>query len=149
MPGRGGAIAALVRQAGVVGLARVAVRVDVDGGADQPGDAVGELVPGVGGDLVGVEQAEPGVDHDSRLGVQAVTDPAQPQTGDVAHAGDVAQGPLGPVDQFGLDPVHEPVVDLAGGVLGHEHDGDGDGEPDDRIGPAPSPSGADGRENDG
>ena len=63
-----------------------------------------------------------------------VPDPAQLQRFDVVHAGRVAQCCFGGVDQFGVDGVHEPAVDVAGGAAQHDQDGDRDEDADEGVG---------------
>ena len=58
-----------VRQVGVMVSAGVAGRVGVDGRAGQPRHGVGELVFGVGGDLVGGDDAQIAVDDQVGLRV--------------------------------------------------------------------------------
>ena len=57
---------------------------------------------------------------------------------DVEHARGRAQRRLDLVDQRRVDGVHQPPVDLAGGVLEHEQDRDGDEQADHRVGPVAS-----------
>jgi hypothetical protein len=56
--GEGGVVVAPVERAGI----------DVHGGVDQPGDVVQEPVMGVDGDRARVDEAQPRVDDDARLG---------------------------------------------------------------------------------
>lgn len=110
------ALAALVGQVRVVMPAGVAVRIGVDGGAGQPRYGMGELVFGIGGDLVCGDEREVGVHNEFGFGVQPVTDPAESHPGHVLDAVDASQRGFGLVDDGGVDSVHEASVDLAGGV---------------------------------
>lgn len=56
---------------------------------------------------------------------------------------------LDAVDELWVDAIHEPSVDVAGGVAEHVDDGGADREPDDGIGPIPPRQGADRGAEDG
>ncbi len=60
----------------------------------------------------------------------------------------VARFVVDPLDDDGIDGVHQPVVDPDGGVAQHGEDGDRDGEPDDRVGALEAGPDADGAECD-
>ena len=65
---------------------------------------------------------------------------------DATDAGHLGEGGLGLADQGGVDGVHQPAVDLAGGVPEHDQDRDGDQQTDDRVGQPPAERDAAGAE---
>ena len=73
------------------------------------------------------------IDHDLALGLQGVTDPAQPDLTEAEHALGGQQLGLDPVDQLGVDRVHQPPVDLAGGITQHDQDRSRDEQPHQRV----------------
>jgi len=81
----------VVSGGGVVVDAGLGGGVDVDGGVIEAGDAVDQLVMGLVGDRVGLNDAERVIDGQGDLGAHPVPDPAQPDTVDAADFGDVAQ----------------------------------------------------------
>jgi hypothetical protein len=67
-----------------------------------------------------------------------VADPAQVDRAEVDHARGGPQGDLDLVDHGLVDRVHQPPVDLPGGVFEHHEDRGGDGQADEGIGPLPA-----------
>jgi hypothetical protein len=106
----------------------------VDECAVEFGDGVGEFVFGVVGDVVGVVEADGGIDVEFGVGVQAVTDPAHADAAHAADTGPGGQGCLGGGDEFGVYGVHEPAEDVAHRGAQYRQDRHGDDEPDDGVG---------------
>lgn len=125
---------------GVV-TARVGV-VGVHGRRRQPGDRVDQGVLGGHRELVGLYDGQVRADHDVGLGAQGVPDPPHAQLPEVQHPLHPAQRVLGGVDEGGVDGVHQPSADLAGGVPQDQHDGEGDQQSDGRVGGPPAQRGA-------
>ena len=73
------------------------------------------------------------IDHDLALGPQGVTYPAQPDLTEAEHALGGQQLGLDPVDQLEVDRVHQPPVDLAGGITQHDQDRSRDEQPHQRV----------------
>src|ERR1035437_8309134 len=126
--------APVVSGGGVVVDAGLGGGVDVDGGVIEAGDAVDQLVMGLVGDRVGLNDAERVTDGQGDLGAHPVPDPAQPDTVDAADFGDVAQGGFGGADQVGVDGVHQPAVDVPGRAAQDGQDRHGDEQADDGVG---------------
>jgi hypothetical protein len=110
----------------------------VDGGLGEAADVVEEAVVGFFGDGVGVGKAEVAVRDDFGFGSQLVPDPADADAVDGLDAVDRGQDPVHVVDQLGFNAVHEPPVDVAGGILEDEKNGDGDEQSDDGVGEPPA-----------
>ena len=72
--------------------------------------------------------------------------PAQPDLSHIDHPGGRPDHRLGLVDQVRVDGVHQPPVDLAGGIAQDEQDGHGDEQADDRVGDRVSGPGSGGAE---
>src|SRR5688572_13123220 len=111
----------VVRGVGVVGQG-----FGVDGGRGEASYAVDQVVLDLVAQVVRLDQGGGGVHGDARLGKQLVAVPAQPDVGHVDHAGGGADDLLGLVDQGRVDGVHQPPVDLAGGIAQNEQDRHGD-----------------------
>ena len=109
-------------------------RIGVDDGGGQPRDPVQEPMLGLLGHVVAFHHRQRRIDHDLALGPQGVTDPAQPDLAEAEHALGGQQLGLDPVDQLGVDGVHQPPVDLAGGIAQHDQDRGRDEQPDQRVG---------------
>ena len=92
-----------------------------------------QVVLGVDGDVMGCDRARPRVDDDFAFGAELVADPPQPNVPDVEHANRAAKGGLGPVDQAGINGIHEPPVNLARRLVQHTQDRHRDDQPDDRV----------------
>jgi hypothetical protein len=100
-----------------VGGGLFGVGVDQRGG--QPGDRVQQIMLGGHRDLVRRRGGEAGRNHDLALGPELMADPAQADLAGAEHAVGRPQGALGLVDEGGIDGVHQPPVDLAGGLAQH------------------------------
>ena len=119
---------------GVVVNAGPNAGVDVHGGVIEAGHEVDELVLGLVGDCVGLDDAERVIDCQGDLGAHPVPDPAQLDAVNAADSGHVAYRCFGGVDQVWVDGVHQPAVDVAGRAAQDGQDRDGDEEADDGVG---------------
>src|ERR1022692_476613 len=90
------------------------------------------------GDLVGLQGGDIRLDHHFAFGPDLVPDPAQPDLSDVQHLGSGSKGPLGLIDQSGIDRVHQAPVDLPRGLAQDGQDRHGDDKPDNRVSPVPA-----------
>ena len=72
--------------------------VDVDGGVIEAGNAVDQLVMGLVGDRMGLDDTDRVVDGELGLGAHPVPDPAQLDAVDAPDSGHLTQGRLGGVD---------------------------------------------------
>ena len=84
------------------------------------------------GDIVTARGGEVAVDHDVRLRLELMTDPADADARDRLDAG-LLGGPFDGLGQRRIDCVHEPHEDLPRGTLEDPQDGHGDQQPDDRV----------------
>src|ERR1700761_1449762 len=125
-------------EGGVVVGAVVGGGVGVDDRGGEAGDGVDETVLSLDSDGVGGDSCGAGVDEDVALGPELVADPAHADLAGAQYAGDGGQGRFGLVDEGGVDGIHEPAVDLAGGRSHHGQDGDRDEQADDGVGLPPA-----------
>ena len=97
-------------------------------------DSVGEFVFGVVSDAVSVAEAQPRVDVQFDVRMQAMPDPSHPHTANRAHPGLRRQRLFSGVDQVGVDSVKEATEYVADCGAQDCQDRHGDDQADDRIG---------------
>ncbi len=107
----------------------IAAWAHVHGNVVEPGHVVQKPVVGLVSDVVGLDNARPAVDDDAGFRRDTVAYPAKPQVLDVLHTNHRAKGRLSRVDQFGLDGVHQPSVDIGRCAAQNEQEGHGDQQP--------------------
>jgi hypothetical protein len=112
--------------------------IGVDECARQPGDRVQQGMLGADGDLVGLRGGDVRGHDDLAFGPDLVADPAQPDLPHIQDAGGGPQNALGLINQCRVHRIHQPAVDLPGGLPQHGQDRDRDHQPDHRVGPVPA-----------
>lgn len=99
-----------------MGVAGFAGGAGVEEGVGEAGEGVEEPVAGVLEDVVGPGEVEVGAEDDIGVHMQLVADPAHADPIDAVDPVDVVELVLDAIDEDGIRVVHEPPVDVAGGV---------------------------------
>ena len=93
-----------------------------------------QIVLAVVRDAMCRSQTQHRVDIELGVGVQSMTDPAQPHAVHRQHPRPAGQNGLGGVDQLRIHTVDEPAEYVAYRSAQHGQDGEGDDQADDRVG---------------
>jgi hypothetical protein len=104
---------------GVVVGASPWLRIGMHRSGDQARHGVQKAVLGVDGDLVSLDGGGIGVHDDVAFGTQLVTGPPQPDPAGPEHSGSATKDLFSLLDHGRVDGVHEPPVDLTGGLPEH------------------------------
>lgn len=109
------------------------VRVDVHDRVGEPRQSMEQFVTHVLRNPVSVCDGQLGWDGDLDLGVQSVTDPANPNVPDRNDIGGGGAGASDRLDQVGVDGVEESSKHVTGGFDEQVHDHGSDDESGDRV----------------
>ena len=107
--------------------------VGVNDGRGQTWDRDNECLFGGYADIVRPAQGHVFREHKVDVGVQLMTDPAQPHPADVLDALDTFEHSLAPVDQLRVNAVHQSPIDLLRSVAEDQAQGRSDRQPDEWV----------------
>lgn len=104
----------------------------------KPVHVVKEDVVSLNGNRVPCDDIQRSINTDLNLRAKFVANPANAHIIDGLHPRCGCQGASNLIDEFRINCVHEPVIDVARGVLQDEKDGEGNEQTDDRVGQLPT-----------
>ncbi len=124
----------MVREFRVGVVAAVTAGIGMDDGGGQMWYVVKDRVSGSFGDVMSLRYAQALVDHDLRLGVEAMADPSDAYGPHRFHSLDPGKGPFRLVDEPRVDRVQDAQDDIAPRAPQDGYDEDGDDDAGDGIG---------------
>lgn len=118
-----------------VGVATLGAGADVHRRADEIRDGMEEPMVRVGGDRVRGHDVQSAVDDDddAGFGPQSMSDPPEPDLLHVADSVRLAEGRGRGRGEPRVHGVHQPAVDVSGGIAQHEEDCHGDQQADQGV----------------